>query len=338
MDRREKILSELDLTKTIGIEIGPLCKPIVTKADGNILYVDHADMMSLRKKYADDPAVNAAEIVEIDAVWGKQTLQKCLKGEKVDYVIASHVIEHVPDMIAWLDEIDAVLRPGGSLRLVVPDRRFSFDYLRRESRLCDIANAYLLKARTPLPIAILDVFISTRQVDLQAAWHGTLPAELPMVPGHDFRGGMGVASDQIINGNYHDVHCWVFTPRSFAELFAEAAKEGLIRFACDLLYDTETNELEFVAILKPCTDIDRTIESWRRAAASVADLECSNRNNRVDADLQALTVKELDQLKRELASKEEELTTVKQTLEGVLTSKSWRLTEPLRSLRRAFQR
>src|SRR5215467_1601136 len=188
MDRRKKILSELDLTTTIGIEIGPLCRPIVTKADGNILYVDHADTMSLRKKYADDPAVNTAEIVDIDAVWGKQTLQECLKGEKVDYVIASHVIEHVPDMITWLDEIEAVLRPRGSLRLVVPDRRFTFDYLRRESRLCDIANAYLLKARTPLPIAILDFFISMRQVDLQAAWQGTLPAELPMVPGHDFRG------------------------------------------------------------------------------------------------------------------------------------------------------
>ncbi len=339
MDRREKLLSGLDLTTSTGLEIGPLCRPAVAKSEGKIIYVDHADSEYLRKKYADDPAVNTDEIVEVDAVWGKQTLEVCLKGEKADYVIASHVIEHVPDVITWLEEIEAVLRPGGSLRLVVPDRRFTFDYLRRESRLCDVVNAYVLKARTPIPIAILDFFISMRQVDLQAAWAGKLPAELPRVPGHDLQGGMGVSRDQIANGNYHDVHCWVFTPRSFAELFAEAAAGGLIHFACEALYDTEPGQLEFVTVLRLCTDREQTVESWRRAASSVADCKATSEGSApsLPAPKPVASDEEL-RLRLSLAQKEEELQTIKQTLASVLNSRSWKLTEPLRSLRHAFRR
>ncbi len=339
MERRDKLLSGLDLTASTGVEIGPLCRPAVAKSEGKIIYVDHADTESIRTKYAADPAVNTGEIVEVDAVWGEQTLQVCLKHEKADYVIASHVIEHVPDMITWLEEIEAVLRPEGSLRLVVPDRRFTFDYLRRESRLCDVVNAYALKARTPLPIAILDHFISVRQVDLQAAWGGTLPADLPLVPGHNLNGGIRVARDQIANGTYHDVHCWVFTPRSFAKLFEEAAAEGLIHFTCEVIHDTEPGQLEFVVVLRLCRDREQVVESWRRAGSSVADFKAKEQSCAQDSPAaERSPPDETLSLRLLLTQKEEELLSVKHSLAAILDSRSWRLTEPLRSLRRAFRR
>jgi len=338
MERRDKLLSGLDITTSTGVEIGPLCRPAVAKSEGEIIYVDHADTAALRKKYADGPDVNTGEIAEVDAVWGEQTLQACLKDKKVDYVIASHVIEHVPDMITWLEEIEAVLRPEGSLRLVVPDRRFTFDYLRHESRLCDLVNAYVLRARTPLPIAILDHFISVRRVDLQAAWEGTLPAELPLVPGHDLNGGIGLAKDQVANGNYHDVHCWVFTPRSFANLFAEAAAEGLIRYACKTLYDTEPGQLEFVAILEPCADRDRIVNSWQQAVAAVKDFNPAQQSDSSDGSPSERSLSDqIRSLNLSLAETEERLRGVEKILAAVVNSRSWKLTGPLRSLRKAFR-
>jgi SAM-dependent methyltransferase len=338
MDRRDKLLADLDLATNTGVEIGPLYRPLVAKSDGKIIYVDHADTKALRKKYEDDPAVNIEEIVEVDAVWGRQVLQACLKDEKVDYVIASHVIEHVPDLITWLEEIEAVLKPGGSLRLVVPDRRFTFDYLRRESRLCDIVNAYLLKARTPLPIAILDYVTLVRQVDVHAAWDGTLPAELPLVPGHVLEAAIRLARDQIANGSYHDVHCWVFTPRSFANLFAEAAAEGLIRYACKVLHDTEPDQLEFVAIIEPCANRDRIIDTWRRAAAAVKDFQPAQQSDpSAGLPFDRSLCDEIQSLKLSLAEREERLLKVEETLAAVVNSRSWKLTGPLRTLRQAFR-
>lgn len=46
---------------------------------------------------------------------------------ELDYLCSSHVLEHLVNPIAGLLEWHRVLRPGGLLYLVVPDKRFTFD-------------------------------------------------------------------------------------------------------------------------------------------------------------------------------------------------------------------
>jgi SAM-dependent methyltransferase len=48
-------------------------------------------------------------------------------NNSLDYVVASHVLEHVANPVAALAEWYRVLRPGGLIYLVVPDRRFTWD-------------------------------------------------------------------------------------------------------------------------------------------------------------------------------------------------------------------
>ena len=50
-----------------------------------------------------------------------------LPDDTLDYLVSSHVLEHLPDPIAALHEWHRVLRPGGLLYLVVPDQRYTFD-------------------------------------------------------------------------------------------------------------------------------------------------------------------------------------------------------------------
>ena len=45
-----------------------------------------------------------------------------------DAFVASHVIEHTPDLIAFLDSAAALLKPEGVVVLAVPDKRYCFDY------------------------------------------------------------------------------------------------------------------------------------------------------------------------------------------------------------------
>ena len=40
------------------------------------------------------------------------------------------MIEHTPDLIAFLADCDAVLKDTGVLSLVIPDKRYSFDRFR----------------------------------------------------------------------------------------------------------------------------------------------------------------------------------------------------------------
>src|SRR6185369_9822804 len=85
--RRDKLLTNLDISNMLGLEIGALASPLVRPSEGRILFVDHADTQTIRNKYANDRSVRSEDIVEIDAVWGNETLQECIGRErKVDYV------------------------------------------------------------------------------------------------------------------------------------------------------------------------------------------------------------------------------------------------------------
>jgi len=267
-NRRDKILASLDLTQTIGVEIGALASPLVLPAEGNILFVDHADTEYLKQKYGADSTVNVSKIVHIDGVWGEKTLKECLNlTENVNYVLASHVIEHVPDLITWLAEIHSILKPSGTLRVAVPDRRYTFDYLRHESRVHDVLDAYLRRARSPSPRQIIEHFSMARMVNCKNAWDGTLNVNA-LQPHHTTQMAIDTARDAIDNGTYQDSHCWVFTPKSFANLFVDMAKLDLLKFAYTHHFETVRYELEFVVHMSPSDNKDEIVKSWTDMAAA----------------------------------------------------------------------
>ena len=194
--RRDRLLTKLDLRNMSGLEIGALASPLVKPSEGSIFFVDHADTQEIRSKYAKDKSVNPEIIVAVDAIWGEKTLQQCIGHDKrVDYVLASHVVEHVPDLVTWLAEIHEVLKNDGSLRLAVPDRRYTFDYLRNKSRLSDVLEAYLLKARRPLPRFVIEHCHMAKVVDIASAWRGNLDAR-ELQPMGSVASGIEVAKTQ----------------------------------------------------------------------------------------------------------------------------------------------
>jgi Methyltransferase domain len=267
--RRDKILANLDLPKLEGIEIGALTAPLVTPAEGRIRYVDHADTTTLREIYRHHEAVDIEKIVAVDAVWGENTLQDCIgANHKADYVVASHVVEHTPDLITWLAEIRAILRPNGSLRLAIPDRRYTFDYLRVETRVHDVLDAYLRRARTPLPRLIIEHHSLLRHVDIAAAWLGPLNADA-LQPYNSTALGLDLARDALTTGAYHDVHCWVFTPLTFAALCRELAELDLLGLACGYHIETPHDEAEFYVSMVVNDRKAEVVASWAAMEASL---------------------------------------------------------------------
>src|SRR3954469_1220921 len=126
---RQAVIRSLFDTSGRGLEIGPSYSPIVAKRDGfDIEIVDHASAEELRAKYAQEPNVDASCIEEVDYVWEGRPLTEVTGARgRYDYVVASHVIEHTPDMLGFLEECDGMLKPTGVLVLAVPDKRRCFD-------------------------------------------------------------------------------------------------------------------------------------------------------------------------------------------------------------------
>ena len=241
--RRRILLAGLDLARMSGIEIGPLDSPLVRKQDGEITYVDHESTEGILAKYAKYPDFELDKIVPVDVVWGADPLPHLLGKQTADYVLASHVAEHVPDLISWLQEIQAVLtRPAGQLRLILPDKRASLDCLRQETDIVDLLDAYLNRARKPRTRQLLDCALNVAHdwvAHRQLLNNDLGPSQDQRV--HTLETALAIASDALEYDKYVDVHCWVFTPRSFARLMETLVKHDFIHVRCaDLRTRAET--------------------------------------------------------------------------------------------------
>ena len=318
-----------------GLEIGPLADPVVRKAEGRVVYVDHTDTESLRTTYRDNAMVNAGEIVDVDAVWGERTLAAALApllggGARVDYVVASHVAEHVPDLVTWLGEVAEVLRPGGTLRLALPDRRFSFDALRGPTRLIDTLAAWAVRARKPQVRDVMDFRLYYAPDVRPFNIYDGSDRRDELVPAHSFEKVVEIAGWARDLDVYLDVHCTVTHPREWAELMAGLADLGLLRMACVEMIDTTTEMFEFYVVMTPCVDRGHAATTWRVAARAMVDPLPGSVEFRSDQARQA----QVDGLRAEVARLSAELAEAKARVAGVEKSRSWRLTAPLRRLTR----
>jgi SAM-dependent methyltransferase len=275
VDRRAQILKHVPLDAGVGLEIGPLHRPIVGRNDADVLYVDHATTEDLVAKYAYDPEVD--EVLPVDVIWGDRRLREALGERRAHWVIASHVIEHVPDPVGWLTQIGEVLVPGGVLSLAVPDKRFCFDAKRRVTDVSVFVDAALTGRTRPSLGATYDFWTRVTAVDPGAVWAGTAaPDQVPDNP----QLGLEKCRELLRTDEYRDIHASVFTPQSFVDVLADLGELDLLPpFEVIDVEPTPHWMHEFYASLRwlggggeltPAQQRDRQVRSLHAAQAKVA--------------------------------------------------------------------
>lgn len=248
--RTRMILHDIEVEGSRGLEVGPLTRPIVTREMGAVFYVDRATREELVTWYANDEKIDPREIVEVDYVWAERRLKDSIgKAEAFDYCIASHVIQHVPDMVTWLQELNEVLAEGGIVSLVVPDKRFTFDRLRSLTVPADLVDAHFRALRKPSARQIYDHFANFVEVNAAEIWSGDVDDRtLQPLHGHAF--GLKAGLDAARSQSYLDVHCWVFTPGSFLENLRILSELGLLGFEIASFFETPWGTNEFFVSLR----------------------------------------------------------------------------------------
>lgn len=122
-----------------GLEIGPLHRPM-NKHDGmQVEYIDRYSVADLRKHY---PELIDLPLVEADILGDAQDLA-VVADQQYDFLISAHVIEHMKDPIRALENWSRVVKPGGVIYLITPDKRAIFDHKRNRSALSHIILDYL---------------------------------------------------------------------------------------------------------------------------------------------------------------------------------------------------
>lgn len=264
------MLDGLGLDGAVVLEIGALHHPLAKATGAKVIYADHATTAELREKYAGHEDVT--DIVEVDVVWPAGPLRPALEahlgsGATVDAVVASHVIEHVPDLVGWFDELASVLAPGGLVALAIPDKRYCFDARRRESDVADIIEAHLVGRTRPTLAATFDFWTKYDEVDTAALWHGSPPPPPEPLRDHE---ALVRTREAAASNDYRDVHAWVFTPESFhAALGRLFALDLVPAFAVRTFRPTAVGHLEFHVVLERLADELDGEERRRLQAASL---------------------------------------------------------------------
>lgn len=255
MTLRQKRILRFCNTEGIGLEIGASFNPIAPKKEGFCVEtMDYMTREKLIEKYRTQrtaPTEHIEELIEeVDYVWNGEKYSD-LVGKKYDYIISSHLLEHIPDVIGHINDCCQILKDGGAYSLAVPDKRYCFDIFRKETTIEDMIQK--IGAVSYSDDSIIDYVSNIVKNGEDISWD-------KLCTGKEFS---HVYSDEMIREvtaapqKYDvDIHVSVFTPESFRKLMDELYERKIINMP--LVYvDDETEYGEFFAVFQKIDTLEK---------------------------------------------------------------------------------
>jgi predicted SAM-dependent methyltransferase len=111
--------------KGSGIEIGALGRPCPVPPDVKVKYLDRFDDKGL---LTDFPEIDY-KIKRPDIIDSAETMETVADNSQ-DFVIANHVIEHLPNPLSFIKNAVRVVKSGGVLYIGIPNKDVTFDHSR----------------------------------------------------------------------------------------------------------------------------------------------------------------------------------------------------------------
>ena len=234
------------------LEIGPYFNPIAARAAGyRTTTLDVFDTDQLRQNAAVDPNIpqeRHKEIEEVDLVGSACDLADLTTArygtdQRFDWILSSHNIEHIPNPVRFLQQCAAVLRPGATLRLAVPDKRYCFNHFRTLTEVNEWLEAFYEVRSQPTPYQLFRH--RTIFSDSLSNGKGWTPTRTSLAVFQEYFGSSGN-----VPSRYIDTHCWAFTPESFELIVRDMIAFGLVELRIESV--SETFGLEFyVDLVRP---------------------------------------------------------------------------------------
>jgi predicted SAM-dependent methyltransferase len=239
-----------------GLEIGPSHNPVAPKKEGyKVHIIDHMNREQLITKYKDAQVV-LENIEEVDFVWQGESYSE-LTGEKkfYDWIIASQVIEHTPDLIGFLNDCDSILKDDGMISLVVPDKRYCFDHYRPITGLSKIIDSHHQKNKIHTPGTVAEYYLNVVSKAGTIAWDPSVTGTYACVHSlEDASQGMATVLNE---KTYIDVHAWCFVPHTFRLMIHDLFCLGLTPLK-EVGFFSTTDHMFYITLSRKGKGINRS--------------------------------------------------------------------------------
>jgi hypothetical protein len=231
-DRNYLMLDGLSATARC-LEIAPFHRPVIKKGDFHVDYTDYATTEELRKKAPVHEGISPDSVCHVDYIWipGKP-LRDCIPAAvSYDFALASHVMEHVPNVLGWVQQILDVLETGATLQLALPDYRGCFDVFRRTTTFAELLQNWAMEPSAPTVGQIFDFLANNVAMpadDGSLFPFGCSPKIADFTRHYTDESALHFALKHFNEGTYMDTHCSVFSPESMVDVFSTASRLGLL--------------------------------------------------------------------------------------------------------------
>jgi SAM-dependent methyltransferase len=223
------------------LEIGPGNAPFSTAPEARVTYADRSVEGGRDATWPELKGQPRGPEADLDLDLDVNGL-RAIGDEAFDVVIASHLIEHLANPIQALGEFARVLRPGGRLVLVVPDRTRTFDAVREPTPLAHVLDDFdrlVTEVDTEHITEFCHAIFEQPPIhpDEVRDWYDPSRLDDTLVDLHRRR-------------SIH-VHCW--TPEEFAIVIAEVLARGFMAWDLIDLYffdDGPEPDIEFGLVLE----------------------------------------------------------------------------------------
>ena len=213
----------------LGLEIGPSHAPIAPKREGfRVETLDYTDKNGLIQVYT-KMGIDTSRIEEVDHVWNGERYADLVGGaERFDWILASHVFEHVPDLLGTLKQCQEVLKPGGILSIALPDHRNSFDHDRNPSSLASVIDAHLRGDKRPTAGSVAEFYLRFSRKGGYEFWYPWHRGKIARA--HPAQEARSRYARSLESEEYQDVHVWAFTSESFRKIVQDLSALEMLDF------------------------------------------------------------------------------------------------------------
>lgn len=223
------------------LEIGPFNRPLVSGS--NVRFFDVLSEQELAVR-AHAQGMPSDDIPKIDFVSRSGDLT--VVTQPFDYVLSSHCLEHQPNLISHLRQVERILRPSGLYFVLIPDKRYCFDFFIAESTVAEVLEAHYTDRKTHNLKSVIEHRALTTHNDCKRHWAGDHGERFGSVAP---RVAAAIREFEAAAGDYVDVHAWYFTPDSMAVLIDVLRKLSFIGLSLERLYPTRRFSNEFWMVL-----------------------------------------------------------------------------------------
>ncbi len=224
-----------------GIEIGPFANPQLHGS--NIKYLDVLTSEQLKQR-ALALGMDPEKVPQISYIANQNGFPDI--PVMFDYALSCHSIEHQPDLVKHLNQVEKILVPGGKYFLIIPDKRYCFDHYLASSTFVDVVGAFLEQRIVHTAKSVIEHRALTTHNDPVAHFSGN---HGDILSNQHQRVLQAISEFQNASGSYIDVHAWQFVPESFTELIGNLNALGLTSFKITNIWNTPINNLEFFVTL-----------------------------------------------------------------------------------------